>query len=271
MPGGLGGKDLWYITYDKKAKGWDTTKVYNMGAGINTAGNELFPSLSPNDSLLFFASDGHPGVGGLDIFKSVITTSTKELAKKWGAAQNMLKPINSSANDYALTIRKDLKSGFFTSERSTAKNRTYTPDIYSFTTPPVTYDLTVIVYELGNKNKKIEGAKVVVTEVNGQTWEGTTDKTGRTEKWVERKDKSRYITEGNDYQIKASKARYFTDKNGAKFTTKGLDNSQSFLIEIPLIPIEIRTPEVRYPLDEWLFINDATCMSLDSLKFFEIN
>ena len=43
--------------------------------------------------------------------------------------------INSSANDYALTIRKDLKSGYFTSERSTAKNRTYTPDIYSFTTP----------------------------------------------------------------------------------------------------------------------------------------
>ena len=60
-----------------------------MGAGINTAGNELFPSTTYNDSLFFFASDGHPGVGGLDIFKATITTSTKEPVKKWGNVQNM--------------------------------------------------------------------------------------------------------------------------------------------------------------------------------------
>ena len=138
----------------------------NMGPGINTAGNELFPSTTYNDSLFFFASDGHPGVGGLDIFKATITTSTKETVKKWGNVQNMLKPINSASNDYAMSIRKDLKSGFFTSERSNPKNRTYTPDIYSFSTPPVSFDLTVIVSEVGSK-KKIEGAKVVVNELTG--------------------------------------------------------------------------------------------------------
>jgi outer membrane protein OmpA-like peptidoglycan-associated protein len=68
----------------------------------------------------------------------------------------------------------------------------------------------------------------------------------------------------------ASKQGYFENKRGAKITTKGLDQSQSFIVEIPLIPIgEIRTPEVRYPLDQWSFINDATCMSLDSLKFLD--
>jgi peptidoglycan-associated lipoprotein len=276
MPGGLGGKDLWYITYDKKAKGWDTTKVYNMGAGINTAGNELFPSLSPNDSLLFFASDGHPGVGGLDIFKAAIKTATTEPLKKWGAAQNMLKPINSSANDYALTIRKDLKSGFFTSERSTAKNRTYTPDIYSFTTPPVTYDLTVIVYELGNKSKKLPDARVTVNEVSGQNWDGLTNKKGKTDKWADRKgDKAhpRYINGGFDYQIKASKERYFPMSRATVISTKGeggqgvLENSQSFVVEIPLIPIELRTPEIRYHLDKWTFVNDNTIKSNDSLQF----
>ena len=142
MAGGYGGKDLWYLTYNKKEKAWDS-KPINMGPSINTAGNELFPSLSPTDSLLFFASDGHPGVGGLDIFKAVISTSTKDALKKWSNVENMLKPINSSSNDYALTIRKDLKSGYFTSERSNPKNRTYTPDLYSFTTPPVLYDLKI--------------------------------------------------------------------------------------------------------------------------------
>jgi hypothetical protein len=148
MPGGLGGKDLWYLTYNKKAQAWDTVPK-NMGPGINTAGNELFPSTTYNDSLFFFASDGHPGIGGLDIFKATITTSIKEPVKKWGNVQNMLKPINSASNDYAMSMRKDLKSGFFTSERSNPKNRTYKPDIYSFSTPPVSFELTVIVSELG--------------------------------------------------------------------------------------------------------------------------
>lgn len=258
----FGGRDLWYVNYNKRDKVWDSIPK-NMGPIFNTGGNELFPSLGPKGQL-FFASDGLPGIGGLDIF-SAERVGTEN---KWINPKNIGTPFNSPGNDYAM-CDFDGKSGFFTSERKTSTSVEYTPDIWSYSVPPNLYDLRVVVYELGNKNKKIEGAKVVVTEVNGQTWEGTTDKTGRTEKWVERKDKSRYITEGNDYQIKASKARYFTDKNGAKFTTKGLDNSQSFLIEIPLIPIEIRTPEVRYPLDKWSFINDATCMSLDSLKFLE--
>jgi len=277
MAGGLGGKDLWYLTYNKKEKAWDT-KPINMGPGINTAGNELFPSLSSNDSLLFFASDGHPGVGGLDIFKAGIKTALNEPLKKWGNTQNMLKPINSAANDYALTIRKDLKSGYFTSERSTAKNRSYTPDIYSFTTPPVTYDLTVIVYELGNKSKKIADARVTVNELGGENWEGLTKNQpkGKTEKWADRKgDKAhpRYINGGYVYEIKASKERYFPMTRPTTISTKGeggvgiLDQSQSFVVEIPLIPIELRTPEIRYHLDKWTFVNDNTIKSNDSLQF----
>ncbi len=274
MPGGKGGKDLWYLAYNKKEKTWDPNPI-NMGPGINTAGNELFPSLSSNDSLLFFASDGHPGVGGLDIFKAVIQTAITEPVKKWANVQNMMKPINSASNDYALTIRKDLKSGYFTSERSNPKNRTYTPDIYAFTTPPVDYDLTVIVYELGNKAKKIDGARVTVSEINGLNWEGLTTKKGKTEKWADRKgDKAhpRYINGGFNYEIKASKERYFPMTRPTKITTIGenggvLEQSQSFVVEIPLIPIELRTPEIRYHLDKWTFVNDNTINSNDSLQF----
>jgi len=282
MPGGQGAKDLWYIKFDKKSKTWDTMVVYNMGPTINTAGNELFPSLSPNDSLFFFASDGHPGIGGLDIFKSLIQTPKSSPDKTWGKPENMLKPINSPYNDYALCIRKDLKSGYFTSERSNPKNRTYTPDIYSFTTPPVNYDLQVMVYEMGNKNKKIEGAKVTIVEKGGQTWEGITNegkkgtKKGFTDKWADRKsDKAhpRYINAGFDYEIKATKERYFPMVKPAMITTKGqngvgvLEQSKSFVVEIQLIPIELRTPEIRYALDKWTFINDNTIKSNDSLQF----
>ena len=268
MPGGLGGKDLWYLTYNKKAQAWDSVPK-NMGPGINTAGNELFPSTTYNDSLFFFASDGHPGIGGLDIFKATITTSTKEPVKKWGNVQNMLKPINSASNDYAMSIRKDLKSGFFTSERSNPKNRTYTPDIYSFSTPPVSFDLTVIVSEVGSK-KKIEGAKVVVNELTGANWDGLTKKNGKSDKWADRKgDKKnpRYINGNFDYEIKASKQRYLPMVRPSKITTMGLEQSKSFVVEIELIPIELRTPEIRYHLDKWTFVEDNTIQSIDSIGF----
>jgi peptidoglycan-associated lipoprotein len=280
MPGGLGGKDLWYLTYNKKAQAWDTVPK-NMGPGINTAGNELFPSTTYNDSLFFFASDGHPGIGGLDIFKATITTSIKEPVKKWGNVQNMLKPINSASNDYAMSMRKDLKSGFFTSERSNPKNRTYKPDIYSFSTPPVSFELTVIVSELGSKNP-IEGAKVIVNEINGASWDGVTKKGGKTDKWADRKgDKKnpRYINNNFNYDIKASKERFLPMIRPSRVTTidslgNPLKESKSFVVKIELIPIELRTPEIRYHLDQWTFVNDSTskdkkdrCISRDSLKF----
>lgn len=258
----LGGRDLWYVTYDKKTKEWDSIPK-NMGPEFNTAGNELFPTIGPKGQL-FFASDGWPGIGGLDIF----VAERQGTENKWANVKNMGYPFNSTSNDYHM-MDFDGKSGFFTSERKTSTSEEYTPDIWSYSIPPALFDLRVVVYELGNKNKKIEGAKVEISEVDGPKWETLTDKNGKTEKYTERKDKSRYIVAERDYTIKAGKARYFTDKNGAKFSTKGLDQSQSFIIEIPLIPIEIRTPEVRYPLDQWSFINDATCMSTDSLKFLE--
>jgi peptidoglycan-associated lipoprotein len=258
----FGGRDLWYVNYDKRNKVWDSIPK-NMGAEFNTSGNELFPTLGPKGQL-FFASDGLPGIGGLDIF----TAERVGTENKWTKVRNLGWPFNSKANDYHM-CDFDGKSGFFTSERKTAASQEYAPDIWSYSLPPVLFDLRVVVYEIGNKNKKIEGAKVEVTDSDGNKWEGITDKSGRTVKWVEKSDKSRYIVAEKDYVMKAGKARYFTDTKGAKISTKGLDQSQSFIIELPLIPIEIRTPEVRYFLDRWDFINDATCMSKDSLKFLE--
>jgi peptidoglycan-associated lipoprotein len=266
-----GGRDLWYVQYDKKNKVWDSIPK-NLGPEINTFGNELFPSYNEKSGVLYFASDGHKGIGGLDMFK--VTRKGKEFV--WSERKNLGHPFNSEANDYAITVidyttRKDdtlykfkEKYGFFTSERKSAE---FAPDIWKFDIQPLEYSLRVMVYELGDKSKKIEGAKVDVAVNDGEKWDGLTDKSGRTEKWEVKKDKKRYIVGGKEYTIKASKARYITPAIISKISTINEDEGPNFYLEIPLIPIEIRTPEVRYPLDQWSFIDDATCRSYDSLQF----
>jgi peptidoglycan-associated lipoprotein len=259
----FGGRDLWYVMYDKRSKMWDSVP-HNMGSMFNSAGNELFPSIGPKGQL-YFASDGLPGIGGLDIF----VAQREGDENKWSGTRNMGVPFNSQGNDYGM-CDFDGRSGFFTSERKTSSSNEYTSDIWSYSIPPNLYDLRVVVYESGKKTKKLAGAKVTVTVSDGTTWEGTTDARGKVS-WNEKADKkSRWILVGKDFTLKAGKEGYYEDKRGAKFSTVGLDQSQTFILEMPLLPIgEIRTPEVRYPVSQWTFINDATCMSLDSLKFLD--
>ena len=256
----FGGRDLWYITYDKKAKLWDSIPK-NMGAQYNTKGNELFPSIGKGGEF-FFASDGHKGIGGLDIF---ICMSGEE-KNTWGAAKNMGYPINSPSNDYAITSRG--KKGYFTSERR-LNNDLYAPDLWSYSVPPNLYDVQVIVHEFGNKNKRISEAKVSFNGDDESDWNGETNEGGTTIKYDVKNGKQRYINEDVTYSINAMKDGFLQNPNATKITTVGLKESQSFIVEIELVPIveEIRTPEVRYPLNEWSFINDETCMSKDSLEF----
>jgi peptidoglycan-associated lipoprotein len=266
----FGEKDLWYITYSKKNKIWDSIP-HNMGPEFNTFANELFPSIGPKGEL-YFASDGHVGIGGLDIFVSQKSGEDNN----WVGIKNLGTPINSPGNDFGICAF-DSKSGFFSSERKTSLSSEYTSDIWSYSVPPNEFDLRVVVYEAGNKSKKIEGAKVEVVVSDGTKWEGITgDKgkeKGKTEKWIEKKNKSRYVLAEKSFTLRASKEGYYEDMRGAKFNTIGMDQSQSFLIEMTLLPIkEIRPPQVLYPLDQWTFINNPNiCNSNDSLQYlFEL-
>ena len=256
----FGGRDLWYITYNKKAKIWDSI-ARNMGPKYNTSGNELFPSIGKGGEF-FFASDGHKGIGGLDIFMCKPT----EEKNSWDKPQNMGYPINSPSNDYAITSRG--KKGYFTSERRLNNNQ-YAPDVWSYSIPPNLYDVKVIVHEFGNKNKRISDAQVSFSGDDDSDWNGETNESGITIKYDVKNGKQRYINEDVTYSINAMKEGFLQNPNATKITTVGLKESQSFIVEIELVPIveEIRTPEVRYPLNEWTFINDSTCMSTDSLEF----
>lgn len=106
MPGGQGGTDL-YIS-KRTTDGWSKPK--NLGSSLNTTGNEMFPDLH-NDSILYFSSDGLPGLGSLDIFRSSNRRGT------WSKPENLLAPLNSPADDFGIIFSPDENAGIFSSNR----------------------------------------------------------------------------------------------------------------------------------------------------------
>ncbi|MCM4168172.1 Peptidoglycan-associated lipoprotein [Arenibacter antarcticus] len=119
MFGGFGETDIYYVDIDKDG---DLGPAVNLGPTINTAGREMFPYTS--GQYLYFASDSHFGLGGLDIFKSEI-----EPANSYGIPKNMGSPINSNMDDFALIINDQNNSGYFSSNRVNGKGD---DDIYRF-------------------------------------------------------------------------------------------------------------------------------------------
>lgn len=131
MPGGYGGMDLYVSQWDNGR--WGTP--VNLGPAVNTAGSELFPSMRP-DRRLYFASDGHAGLGRLDIFSTSETT-----LNHWQAPINMGAPINSSHDDFGIVWNADLRTGFFTSDRPGGAGR---DDLYGFQEMAVRVQLLVL-------------------------------------------------------------------------------------------------------------------------------
>lgn len=131
MPGGFGGKDIWRINL-KERQG----SLENLGEFINTDGDEEFPYVR-TDSLLYFSSNGHAGLGGLDIFRARLTPSGG-----WHV-ENMGSPINSAADDFGITFG-DGESGFFSSNRGDGRGYDH---IYSFILPDLKINISGMVLD----------------------------------------------------------------------------------------------------------------------------
>jgi peptidoglycan-associated lipoprotein len=231
VPGGAGGKDIWRAS--RKNGKWAKE---NLGSVINTAGNELFPFIR-DDSILYFASDGHPGMGGLDIFRSVYSRG------KWSQPENLRSPINSSADDFAMVFNaEESEEGLFTSNRPGGKGR---DDIYSFVIPPIYYTLEGIVTD-DRSLLPVQGAEVRLTGTNGRTFKYNTD------------DKGHYsfnkmqITANTTYDITVTKKDYFNEKG--RETTVGLEKSKDLTRNFVLRPIPkkpVVLPDILYDLAKW--------------------
>lgn len=127
MSGGHGGKDIWKV--ERTKDGWGIPK--NLGETINTAGDEMFPSFKKNGTL-YFSSDGHPGFGGLDIFKAEPSENNEWMIS------NMMSPVNSEADDFGITFMEKEEKGFFSSNRA---DRRFFDNIWSFELPKLEYKI----------------------------------------------------------------------------------------------------------------------------------
>ena len=150
--GGFGGKDI----FRSKVLGNNSFgPMENLGEEINTAGDELFPYC--RDSVtLYFASNGHPGMGGLDLFKA-----TQDSTGHW-KVENMGAPINSMGDDFGITFAGQAEKGFFSSNRNDARGYDH---LYSFELPTITIAIEGLVNDVDEY--PIEGATVRIVGKDG--------------------------------------------------------------------------------------------------------
>ncbi len=227
MPGGLGGKDIWMVKNDGTT--WGTPVNINA---LNTTGDEVFPYIAENGKL-YFSSNGHAGMGGLDIF-----TATNENGS-WGTVTNLKSPMNSAGDDFGVLFNSTT-TGYLTSNREGGQGM---DDIYTFVVPPAIFAVYGRVFDTDTKDP-IAGATVELFGSDG------------TQLSVKTQDNGTYRYElkpGVDYKVSASFTGYLTQFK--EVSTIGLDESKDFEtnFDFPLKSTSkpIALPEIFYDLDKY--------------------
>jgi peptidoglycan-associated lipoprotein len=232
--GGMGGNDIWVAFRDSKTQPFG--RPYNLGPVINTPGDELFPFLR-NDTLLYFASDGQPGLGGLDIFYTF-----PDSARMWSKPVNMGIPINSPADDFAIIFNPEGEQGYFSSNRTGKKSM---EDIYSFIIPPVAFTLGGTVKD-DRTLQFVPGARVDIVGSDGISMTART-----TENGIYMFGKSQ-IMPNTTYEMTVSKDNYFNTTG--RVTTVGYEKSKDLKRDFMLEPIPeepVVLPDILYDLAKW--------------------
>lgn len=229
MRGGFGKKDIWKVTRDSKSASWG--QPVNLGSDINTEGNEMFPYIHP-DGTLYFSSDGHEGMGGLDIF---MATETAE--GKW-KVENMKYPINSPADDFGVCFEAEQECGYLSSNRDGGKG---SDDIYQFSLPPIEFTLVGTVINQKTEDV-IAGANVTLIGSDGTNVERKTENDGTF---------TFKLAPNTDYRIVTKRGGFLNAKG--KETTKGVTDSKEFKMDIFMSPDDSRIdlPGIMYDFGKW--------------------
>lgn len=165
-PNGYGGKDIWRCK-KKMGNEWDLPE--NLGPEINTPGDEMFPSFSPSGTF-FFSSNGHPGLGGLDIFQATSNFSGDNM--KWNV-KNMGAPINSNGDDFGISFIGHTSNGYFSSNRNHPRGY---DKIYYFGEPLVDFAVSGFVTDF--KGQPLPDAVVRIVGDDGTNVKVHTKKDG---------------------------------------------------------------------------------------------
>ncbi|MDD3566997.1 MAG: OmpA family protein [Bacteroidales bacterium] len=231
IPGGYGGNDIWKITRTSPSDNWG--EPVNLGPEINTKGNEMFPYIH-SDGTLYFSSDGHPGMGGLDIFRA-----TPSNGNGW-TVENMRYPINSPSDDFGIIFEREREAGYFSSRRRDVGTRGG-DNIFLFYLPEINFNMIGTVRDdksgrpLANANVQLVGSDGIIANVR-----------------TEDNGSFRFMLNPNtDYVLIASREGYLNGKG--RETTRGLTESKEFDVNIELTstarPIEL--PNIFYDFDRW--------------------
>lgn len=235
-PGGEGGLDLWFIELDEA--GLVVGEAKNLGRPINSELDEQSPFFHEASSTLFFSSNGHNSIGGLDLFKASFSKENKA----FNAPENLGLPINSSMDDSYLIWDTFLKKGYFASDRAKCENG-HCFDIYEITNEPIRIALEGYVYDieteeiLANANLKFKDIDFKFEDFTIQT-----DENGYY---------YRELDQNQEIFIKASMSGYFADANSV--STKPITTTTTLIQDFYLRPIpteEIEIEGIEYDFDK---------------------
>lgn len=246
MPGGEGGLDIWRAPIT----GTEIGAVENLGKEINTPGNEMFPTFRSN-GYLYFSSDGHPGMGGLDIFRA-----RQQDDGHWRIL-NLKSPMNSAADDFGMTFEGENYRGFFSSNRGDARGWDH---IYTFEVPVTKYTMTGWVYD----KEAYELPDAVVSIVG---------KDGTNEKVNVKKDGSftYNLKRGMSYVMMASCRGYLNYKQELVVDTTEQD--QEYVLQFPLSSIArpVLIENIFYEFDKATLTPESTASLDELIKLLEDN
>ncbi len=229
LSGGYGGKDLW-ISVKGKRNTW--SDPVNLGPMVNTPGDEMFPFLH-SDGTIYFSSNGHVGIGGLDIYK----TSQDENGA-YTLPVNLKFPINSSADDFSMIIEKSGERGFLTSNRDGGKGG---DDIYEFVLEDLVLTLKGVVTD-SKTGGIMTGVKVQLIGSDGAVKEVETDNTGVYEFT---------LMPLTSYEILVNTEGYLN--KSVNETTVGIESNKVFIIDFVVDPVkkEVILPRIEYDFNKY--------------------
>lgn len=191
MPGGYGDFDIWMSQFNKRSDVW--ADPVNLGPEVNTSGHEIAPFIH-KDGTLFFASKGHVGMGGFDIFRA-----TKRPSGQYGKVKNMKYPINSSFDDFGIIFSgKDAMNGFFTSNRKGGRGG---DDIYEVNLSDLKFKMEGILVDTESTDP-LQGVSIHIDGSDGSSYDAITNRDG----YFNFGDEA--IKQGVEYEVTYTKDTY---------------------------------------------------------------
>ncbi len=233
MPGGYGGTDI----YRTDLVDGEWTEPINLGPEVNTAGNEMFPYYA-EDGSLYFSSDAHNSMGGLDVF------ITYDHGDRWATPENLNYPINSFKDDFGFIIDKEERTGFVSS------SRTEEDKIYEFKNYDPTFNVIGFAHVI-NTDTPVAGVTAEITNLEtGEIVTATSDENGHFKVPLEAE---------SEFTILCKKKGVFARSD--ELSTKGLKYSQDFYADFAVEEIVIDKPivleNIYYDYDKWNIREDA--------------